>query len=75
MANYKIPQNVVFQTAVKILAGMVQQNSYSHRAGNYISGALAIWASDIQIQLAWIRFHASKTTPPPPPTPLNVPGF
>lgn len=67
MAHCKIPQNVIFQTAVKILAGMVQhQNLYSHRAGNYISGTLAIWASDIQIQLAWIRFHSSNTTPPPP---------
>lgn len=27
---------------------------------------LAIWASDIQIVIAWIRFHLSNTTPPPP---------
>lgn len=26
---------------------------------------LTIWASDIQVVLAWIRFHSSNTTPPP----------
>lgn len=34
-------------------------------AGNYIFRVLAIWASDIQILLAWIRLHSSNTTPPP----------
>ena len=31
----------------------------------YIFGELTNWASDIQIELAWIHFHLSNSTPYP----------
>ena len=40
-----------------------------NRVGNLDFSALALWASNVQIVLARIRFHSLNTPFPPPPPP------